>query len=47
MTEPKASVISLLNLEEMEIIMNGHGKGGRSYKMKSSDCSDKREVAEA
>jgi len=27
--------------------MGLHGKGGRSKKMKSSECSDKREVAEA
>jgi len=28
-------------------IIEAHGKGGRSKKMKNSDCSDKREVAEA
>jgi hypothetical protein len=44
---PKVTSTSLLNLEEMEISMVEHGKGGRSNKMKNSDCSDKREVAEA
>jgi len=37
----------ILNLLALEIIMEIHGKGGRSRKMKSSDGSSKREVAEA
>lgn len=37
----------VLTLELMAITMSVHGKGGRSKKMKSSDSSNKREVAEA
>ncbi len=38
---------SLLKLRKARHRMGLHGKGGRSKKMKSSEGSDKREVAEA
>jgi hypothetical protein len=37
----------ILKFRRLEIIIGVHGKGGRSNKMKSSDGSSKREVAEA
>lgn len=42
-----ARTILLLTSQLRDLRMTLHGKGGRSKKMKSSDCSDKREVAEA